>query len=99
MQPPTDPQRRGRETALALGLTVLFGGGFLAFLIFVSGGFFFYVLIAVAVVGLIGTLHYYLWGQALMQEVAGEREEEERRQRLEAEEDDFTRDKIRPRRF
>jgi heme exporter protein D len=99
MQPQTDPQRKARETALALGLTVVFGGGFLAFLIFISGGFFFYVLVAVGVVGMIGTLHYYLWGQSLMREVAAEREEEERRQRQEAEEDDFTRDKIRPRRF
>jgi hypothetical protein len=97
MQPTTDPQRQGRETALTLILTTLFGGGFLAFMIFVSGGFFFYVALAVLLIGLVGTLHYYLWGQSLMREVAGEREEEERRQRLEA--DDFTRDKIRPRRF
>jgi hypothetical protein len=98
MQPPADPQSKRRETVLTLALTGLFGGGFLAFLIFVSGGFFFYVLVAVAVVGLIGTLHYYVWGQSLMREVAGEREEEERRQRQEAE-DGFTSDKIRPRRF
>jgi hypothetical protein len=97
MEPPANPQRKGRETALTLGLTGLFGGGFLLFLIFVSGGFFFYVALAVLAIGLVGTLHYYLWGQSLMREVAGEREEEELRQRQE--EEDFARDKIRPRRF
>jgi hypothetical protein len=51
----------------------------------------------VLLIGLVGTLHYYLWGQSLMREVAGEREEEERIQR--EQDDDFTRDKIRPRRF
>jgi hypothetical protein len=96
MEPPADPQRNSRETFLTLGLTGLFGGGFMLFLIFVTGGFFFYVCLAVLAIGLVGTLHYYLWGQALTQETAGEREEEELRR---LEEDDFTRDKIRPRRF
>jgi hypothetical protein len=96
MEPPADPQRKGRETILTVALTGLFGGGFLLFLILVSGGFFFYVCLAVLAIGLVGTLHYYLWGQSLMREVAGEREEEELRR---LEEEDFTRDKIRPRRF
>ena len=96
MEPPANPQQKGRETALTLILTGLFGGGFLLFLIFVTGGFFFYVAGAVVGIGLVGTLHYYLWGQSLMQEVAAQREEEER---LRLEEEDFTRDKIRPRRF
>ena len=51
----------------------------------------------VAGIGLVGSLHWLLWGQALTQEVAGEREEEELRERLQ--QDEFTRDKIRPRRF
>jgi hypothetical protein len=96
MEPPLNPQQKGRETILTLVLTGLFGVGFLLFLIFVTGGFFFYVAGAVLGIGLVGTLHYYLWGQALTQEVAGDREEEELRQR---EEEEFTRDKIRPRRF
>ena len=53
---------------------------------------------AVAAIGMIGSLHYCLWGQALSQEVADQREEEEVRERL-ASRDDFTHDKIRARRF
>ncbi len=96
MEPPADPQRKARETVLTLVLTGLFGAGFLLFLIFVSGGFFFYVAGAVVGIGLVGMLHYYTWGQSLTQEVAAQREEEER---LRLEEEDFMRDKIRPRRF
>ncbi len=98
MAPQDDTPRKGRETLLTVMLTALFGGGFLVFMILVSGGFFFYVLLAVLVIGVVGSLHYWLWGNALMQEVAGERAEEELRQRREAQEE-FTRDKIRPRRF
>jgi hypothetical protein len=90
--------RKARETFLTLMLTAVFGGGFLVFLILVSGGFFFYVLLAVGIIGTIGSFHYLLWGQALSQEVAGEREEEELRER-QREEEEFSRDKIRPRRF
>jgi hypothetical protein len=88
---------KSRETLLTVALTAMFGGGFLIFLILVSGGYFLYVLGAVAAIALVGSLHWLLWGQALTQEVAGEREEEALRERLQ--EDEFTRDKIRPRRF
>jgi hypothetical protein len=92
------PAHSGRETALTLGLTALFGGGFTVFLILVSGGFFFYVLLAVAIIGLVGCGHYFLWGQALTEELAGEREEEELRERMETG-NGFHSDRIRPRRF
>ena len=84
MEPNVNPRSKGRETFLALLLAALCGGGFLVFLILVSGGFFFYVLCAAGVVTVLGFFHYALWGQFLSREVAGEREEEEARERAEA---------------
>jgi hypothetical protein len=77
-------------------LTFLFAAGFLAVLNFITFGVIFHVLVAVVGIALVGFLHYLLWGQSLSQEVAGEREEEELRR---LQEEDFTRERIRPRRF
>ena len=85
MDPLDNPHRRRRETFLGLLLAVFLGGGFALFLILVTGGFFLYVLLAVAVIGMVGWVHYLLWGRALTQEVAGEREEDEARERWEDE--------------
>ncbi len=97
MEPQNDASRKGRETFLSLLLAFLFGAGFLAVLNFITFGVIFHVLVAVGGIALVGLLHYLLWGQALSQDVAGEREEEELR-RLQ-EEGDFTQERIRPRRF
>jgi hypothetical protein len=91
--------RQRRETILTLMLTFVFGGGILFFLILVSGGFFFYVLTAVTIIAAVGFLHYLLWGQALLQETAGEREEAEAQERRERALDPHGNDHIRPRRF
>jgi hypothetical protein len=80
-----NPYRRRRETFLGLLLAFFFGGGFVLFLILVTGGFFLYVLLAVAAIGAVGSVHYLLWGRALTVDVAGEREEEEARERWEDE--------------
>jgi hypothetical protein len=82
MDPHPDTPQSNRETLLTLMLAILFGGGFLFFLILISGGFFLYVLAAVASITVVGYLHYLLWGEALTHEVAGEREEEELKERL-----------------
>ena len=76
--------RKGRESLLTVLLALLFGGGFLFFLILVSGGFFLYVVSAVFAIVLVGAFHYLVWGFAMTQEVAGEREELEARDRSEA---------------
>jgi len=98
---PIDPTestpRSGRETVLTLVLTGVFGGGFLVFLILVSGGFFFYVLIGTAAIGGVSLLHWFLWGRSMEQEVAQERADNELREQAQA--DAFLRDKIRRRRF
>jgi len=79
----TQPSK-GRETLLAFVLVFLLGGVIFFFLNFISFGIFFYVLIAVAALTMVGMLHYALWGHSLTQEVAGEREEQQVRERMQA---------------
>jgi hypothetical protein len=67
---------RGRETMLTLLLTGLGMGAFLLFLIFVTSGFFLYVVLAVGGITALGFVHYILWGRAMTQDVAGEQEHE-----------------------
>ena len=86
MQQQADPNQKRRETVLAFMLLLLLGGAFFFFLNLVSLGIFMYVLIAVTALTMLGFLHYWLWGYAMMQETAGEREEEAFRQKLEDDE-------------
>jgi hypothetical protein len=81
MHPGNPPHRGDRGTSLGMMLTAVSLGFFLLVLIFISGGFFFYVLLIT--LGLFGValFHYVVWGRAMTQEVAGEREEEQLRQR------------------
>jgi hypothetical protein len=79
----------GRETFLTVMLLLLLGGGIFFFLNMVTFGFFAYVMLAVLGLTWLGMFHYALWGHALSQEVAGEREEEELRRRMEAENQDM----------
>jgi hypothetical protein len=51
-------------------------GGFLTFLILVSGGFFFWVLLAVAAIAALGYFHYLVWGFSMTQEVEEEQAHE-----------------------
>ena len=92
------PEQEQRGNFLSLALATLFGGGFLLFLIYASGGFFFYVLVVVVLMATVGFLHYVLWGQALTQEVAAEKEAEELRERQEVDRE-FLNDKIQSKRF
>jgi fatty acid desaturase len=68
-----------RETMLTVILTGLAAGAFLLFLILVTGGFIFYVVLAVAAITALGFFHYLLWGYAMTQEVAQEQAQAERR--------------------
>ena len=77
METQDNPHRRARETFLTLSLTVLFAGGFMAILNFLTFGVLTHVIAVAIVIGVVGTFHYVLWGQALSQEVAAERQEEE----------------------
>jgi hypothetical protein len=78
------PRPPRRQTFLTVFLALLLGSFALLVLILVSGGFFLYVIyLALAIAG-IAVIHYVLWGRALSREVAGEREEEQLRQRAAA---------------
>ena len=69
-----DQVRRKRETMLTVVLMAIGVGAFVLFLNFVSLGVFFYVIVATAVIGGVGWLHYMLWGQSLTEEVAQQRQ-------------------------
>ncbi len=92
------PEQQQRGSLLTFALVALFGGGFLFFLIYASGGFFLYVVVTVAIMAAVGFLHYVLWGQALTQQVAAEKEAEELRERQEADRELYS-DKIQSKRF
>jgi hypothetical protein len=81
---PSDLRPQRREAFLYVflaGLVIFFS---LLVLILISGGIFLYVLLIALAVAAVGLFHYVVWGRALSEEVAGEREEEQLRQRAEA---------------
>src|SRR5688572_5859492 len=75
----------GRETFLALMLVCLVGGGFILFLNFATFGFFGYVLVICAGLGLLGCLHYLLWGHRFNHDVEQERRALDAQRRAEEE--------------
>jgi len=79
--------RQRRESFLTIFLAVLGSGAFLLFLVLLTGGFFLWVILGVALIILFALFHYLMWGRSLMRNTAGEREEEQLRARAEAEED------------
>ncbi|HEY7423640.1 MAG TPA: hypothetical protein VH682_05290 [Gemmataceae bacterium] len=85
------PPQQHRHALLSVFLTVLGLAFFLAVLIFISGGFFLYVMIFGGAILMVALMHYVLWGRAFSEQVAGEREEEQLRQRAAAaaEDDDW----------
>lgn len=70
-----------RHAFLSVFLTIVVLVLALLFLIFISGGFFLYVVLFGGGIVLLGMFHYLLWGRTFSQEVAGEREEEQLRRR------------------
>jgi hypothetical protein len=88
------PTNRSRETLLSVGLIVVLGGAMAFFLNLVSMGILFHVLAAVLAITIVGFVHYAVWGYAMSQEVAAEREELERREQIETEADEYS-DKVR----
>jgi hypothetical protein len=78
---------KGRDTLLTFALIIILGGAFFFFLNLVSLGIFIYVIAAVVGMAAIGFLHYAIWGYALSQQVAGEREEQRVKDLLEANDD------------
>lgn len=83
MDPEELEYQRKREATLAIMLSAIGLGGFLLFLVLISGGFFIYVYLVVGAIGLLGFVNYLLWGRGMTEATAGEREEEEMRARVE----------------
>jgi hypothetical protein len=82
-------QQQHRHALLSVFLTFMALVFFLIVLIFISGGFFLYVMLFGGAILMVAMMHYVLWGRAFSEEVAGEREEEQLRQRAaEVEADD-----------
>ncbi len=77
--------REQRGNFLAFMLTGLALMGFLLFLILITGGFFIWVVLGVVGIAALAFLNWILWGRSMMQDTAGEREEEELRGRTELE--------------
>ena len=82
----TDPERpddspRPSFAPLLMSFFVL--AGVALFLILASGGFFLYVFAGVAVIYLVGLLHYWTWGSSMHRQTEGEREEERLREEFE----------------
>jgi high-affinity Fe2+/Pb2+ permease len=73
---PHDPVPQ-RPTFVPLLLGVLGAGFLFVLLIFLTGGWFFYVGGSISGLVLLGLVHYVVWGRALSEQVAGEREEME----------------------
>ncbi len=59
---PTEPDSTGGLVAVMLA--VLFGGGFVVFLILISFNFFLNVIAVAAAIAAFVALHYFLWGRS-----------------------------------
>lgn len=70
-----------RQTIVSVILTGMTAAFFLLLLVLVSGAYFIYLLGILGSLAAFGGLHYLLWGRLLLEETAGEREEEQLRQR------------------
>jgi hypothetical protein len=62
---PTNRQRDQLATFLVGMLSLLFGGSFIVFLIFVSLGLFLWVIVTAAGIAVFTGLHYLVWGRTV----------------------------------
>jgi hypothetical protein len=94
-----DLYQRNRQTFLTvfLGTIVLFG--LLLVFTILTGGFLLYVLAVVGAAGLFAAMHYFLWGRALTEATAGEREEMEAQDRAAQQDDGWLDETRRPRHY
>jgi hypothetical protein len=83
---PDDRIHQQRGTLLSVLFSLAVAGSILFFLFLLCGGFSLYALPVAAGFALLGYFHYWSWGRSLNRQVAGEREELEIRESLEAEE-------------
>ena len=79
------PRSSARDTYLTIVLCIFVGLPVFVFLNILTGGLFLWLLMAAVGIGIFAGFHYLLWGRSFSRETAGEREEEELRTQLEAE--------------
>jgi hypothetical protein len=92
------PRSSARDTYMAIVLCTVVGIPCLLFFEVLTGGLLSYLLLSVVILAVLGFINYLLWGRSLNRQVAGEREEEEFRTRMEAEQWPYD-DPPPPRRF
>jgi quinol-cytochrome oxidoreductase complex cytochrome b subunit len=80
----TDPSSRssGREMLLTILLSTLAIGGFFVFFLSIMGVFVLHALLLFVVLAVFGFGHWLLWGRAMTNETALEREEQEESPKL-----------------
>ena len=88
MEPSENPEGRQRGACASLMITVMVVGFFALLLVVATGGWAIYVICIGAAIFLFGAIHYLLWGRMMLQQTAGDREEEEMRERLEEREEE-----------
>jgi hypothetical protein len=62
--------RRANEALLSILLAGLAAAGFLLFMIVITGGYFIFLVAALAALAFIALFHYLLWGHAMEEQVA-----------------------------
>ena len=82
----TPPPNRTRETVVILTLVLCLAGVIVFFLDLLSFGIFTYAIAVGGAVVMLGFVHYLVWGRAMSEEVAAEREAMLRKEEKEAEE-------------
>ena len=68
--------RRSRDTYMVFVLFVLVGFPLFVFFNVITSGLFILMLVVAGGLGVLGGVHYLLWGRSLSHEVKGEREEQ-----------------------
>jgi hypothetical protein len=89
MDSDSDSSQDTRATFLVVAVAILFGIPCIGFLGLVTDGLIFIVPVGLVLIAAVAFVHYLFWGRSMAQSTAGEREEEELREKLEAEEWDL----------
>jgi hypothetical protein len=77
------PQSSGRDTYLTIVLCAFVVIPLFVFFNFLTAGLLLWMLLGAVGIGILGIIHYFLWGRSFSQQTAGEREEEKLRAELE----------------
>ncbi len=88
MTPNEYADRQKRGTCLSIMMAAGVAGFFALLLVVATGGWAVYVIGVAGAIFLFGAFHYLLWGRFMLQQTAGDREEEEMRRKIEDVEDE-----------